>query len=1603
MVTERESESIRKFVCEQLRDEPDLSTLTLGILKRRYLAQVRRDLLSPEAKSFMKQVVEEELIKMQENDENESDLETKKPKKPHNKRKRGKDESISGGEDEDESRAKKSRFRSSSLSESEEKNGSKTGSEESEAEEQVKSESEDEEQGVKEPQRKTNGKGRQQLNSEGSSDEEMNKSDKNGDESNGSSGDGSRETKKKIASAAKNGETRSSKTSPGKKTLQSDEESESESDSKPERSDKINDSSDDSEKEDKASVEKENNNPDSDSSSLPSIEDEQSHNSGTEKAEDNKKKKTTKKEEHTKSQKDDNKAVVRLKRYIGLCGVRRNYKKLLDGCRSVRSQVAVLKKELEDLGVHGPPSIEKCKKARMKREEAQELAGLDVSNIISTQGMDDDAPDEVFTEFKSRPLGGWGVAQIAAGTGLAVYAMWVGILQPGFRKVPLRLQVPYIAASKAQVGNVMTLLKGRKGGLVDLGSGDGRIVLEAHQQGFTPAIGYELNPWLIGLARFHAWRAGHHNKVAYRREDLWKVDLTECKNVTVFLAPSVASEEASLRALESLMTEFFHSCTTNERKREIEELLNNFAQQTGAWHHCLFFLSNTRNEYVMMYSLTVFENLVNKMWIGVASQDKMEIRSCLPKLLLAQHKSVPYFIRNKLCKVIVDIGRQDWPMFYHDFFTNTLQLIQSPALAPLGLVMLKTTSEELACPREDLSVARKEELRKLLQEQVPTVLGLLTGILETYWDKHSVIASTPPPSPTSGESVELLGNLFQGSQYSKLLCQPMATLDNESQQLCCLVLECLAHLFSWIPLSTSITPTLLASIFHFARFGCDIRTKAKTGSFNSSSSNGQLNPGTLPPTSNGGGRHIQQSEGSKVDRARLGVLAMTCVNELVSKNCVPMDFEEYLLRMFQQTFFLLQRLTRENNAHTVKSRLQDLDESYLEKFTDFLRLFVSVHLRRIESSPQFPIVEFLALLFKYTFNQPTHEGYFACLDIWSVFLDFLTTKIKSRLADRESVLNRYKDALVLLLREVLNRIQFRYNQAQLEELDDETLDDDVIILCLSFSLFIFSSKFPVLQENLDVYMGLQQFIVTTGTSRRLNISAENDCRRLHCSLRDLSSLLQAVGRLAEHFIGEIFAARFSDALAVVERLVEVTCYGSQTSLYDLETAVPSVLKPDLIDVHAQALAALQAYSHWLAQFYSEVHSQNQTQFITLITSAIDASCPLITAKVPEKLLLSSCHLMVSLTSTVRPVFLVTLPAVQNIFNLITTENQTRRLPQEAHMLVCRALSNMLLLPWPNLPENEQQWPTRSSNHENLIAALTREYRILRGTVNITPRQPDLDNMKAVIQQTLPVLRDIVDSISGESTKSRQICYQSLQESVQVSLSLFPVFIQQPDVTDEMLAFFLTLFQALRVQMGVAFTGQIIHTFLSMFTREQLAASILQEGSAGCRVVQKFLKILQVVVQEPGQAFKPFLPSILSLCMEQVYPIVAEAFGQSFLQPDIHIFKQNLSYLESLNSKHKLYHRKLFRTSMLFHFINVLLQVLLHKSHDLLQEEITVAIYNMASVDFDAFYSAFMPEFLNGCQGVDTSQRAALARNFKLEQGIPPILYLKKTLSVITVE
>ncbi|XP_054246877.1 adenine nucleotide translocase lysine N-methyltransferase [Indicator indicator] len=136
-------------------------------------------------------------------------------------------------------------------------------------------------------------------------------------------------------------------------------------------------------------------------------------------------------------------------------------------------------------------------------------------------------------------LGGWGLLGLAVASAGAAWATWATVLMPGFRRVPLRLQVPFQASGPRQEANALALLRGRPGKTVDLGSGDGRLVIEAYKQGLRPAVGYELNPWLLCLSHCQAWRAGCHGQVSFLRRDLWKVNLSDCYNVIVFLAPSV--------------------------------------------------------------------------------------------------------------------------------------------------------------------------------------------------------------------------------------------------------------------------------------------------------------------------------------------------------------------------------------------------------------------------------------------------------------------------------------------------------------------------------------------------------------------------------------------------------------------------------------------------------------------------------------------------------------------------------------------------------------------------------------------------------------------------------------------------------------------------------------------------------------------------------------------------------------------------------------------------------------------------------------------------------------------------------------------------------
>ncbi|KAM3937938.1 ATP synthase subunit C lysine N-methyltransferase-like isoform 2-T3 [Leptodactylus fuscus] len=119
----------------------------------------------------------------------------------------------------------------------------------------------------------------------------------------------------------------------------------------------------------------------------------------------------------------------------------------------------------------------------------------------------------------------WAVAGVTA----SVYALWGMFVFPGFRKVPWKLKVPFIPSCKTQTANVIKLLHGRKGRLVDLGSGDGRLVLAAASAGFH-GTGYELNPILFNLAKVLAYRKGvSKDQATFLKQDFWAVEALKKK------------------------------------------------------------------------------------------------------------------------------------------------------------------------------------------------------------------------------------------------------------------------------------------------------------------------------------------------------------------------------------------------------------------------------------------------------------------------------------------------------------------------------------------------------------------------------------------------------------------------------------------------------------------------------------------------------------------------------------------------------------------------------------------------------------------------------------------------------------------------------------------------------------------------------------------------------------------------------------------------------------------------------------------------------------------------------------------------------------------
>jgi hypothetical protein len=102
------------------------------------------------------------------------------------------------------------------------------------------------------------------------------------------------------------------------------------------------------------------------------------------------------------------------------------------------------------------------------------------------------------------------------------------------------LDVPYVPTPQVVVDEMLRVGRASPDDyVIDLGSGDGRILITAAQKFGGRGHGVELDDALLAESNENARLAGVADRVQFRREDLFQADLSRATLITMYLIPRV--------------------------------------------------------------------------------------------------------------------------------------------------------------------------------------------------------------------------------------------------------------------------------------------------------------------------------------------------------------------------------------------------------------------------------------------------------------------------------------------------------------------------------------------------------------------------------------------------------------------------------------------------------------------------------------------------------------------------------------------------------------------------------------------------------------------------------------------------------------------------------------------------------------------------------------------------------------------------------------------------------------------------------------------------------------------------------------------------------
>ncbi|XP_065579711.1 exportin-6-like isoform X1 [Artemia franciscana] len=1026
-----------------------------------------------------------------------------------------------------------------------------------------------------------------------------------------------------------------------------------------------------------------------------------------------------------------------------------------------------------------------------------------------------------------------------------------------------------------------------------------------------------------------------------------------------------------IQELEGLVQEFYESAITNERRYEIQYKLKELGSKPNVIRWALGYIaSDGASELVGMQALTVVEDLI-KRWALLNRNDKEEVRRALSD---ASRKSTSAaYLRNKVIKLIVDLAKFDWPAEDPDYLDTILNMTSDPQSMLLGLIFLQTTVEEFSSNRENITFERKRDLIKHFSGYLPRILTLFKGILET--------GSKNPHFPP--------------------------IFDPLTKQILTLVFRCLNQLVIWNSSLLWIDQDLVDLVFRFVRVKENKDLEATCG------------------------------------RYAVAFEAMSVINEIIAKPYAD-NASSLVAHVIISGFSILEEMLHPNKLGELA--LSEIDEGYLSRFIDFVQNFVQSHLTRCLYSPGFNVESFFFLLFRLTDEQTATDAFIACLDIWQIILEIFSLKLQEAKMNKEGLLDRFEPVFLAVSDMLLKKIQYDYNSEQIDAIFDVAVDNDsenvwqiylktIIEILYDIAVLYYSKVIPIVESLFTSvckkYMLIHEnyFVhVPYSTALSLKPLSEEDISSLISLTHDLTGFLQVIGRFSDLFCSvDTYTERKVTALRIFNKMLEVADFGSRAKLYK-PFGIISSLKIPVIDLYGEKISSIQVWFHWLCYCQNDP----EVNIDHLLSSYINICVSVLSPTTPAEITTASARSIVSATLLLRSQTIAESPQMAKLFTEFKGLKDNHLL---AYSFVASSLFNILVLPWFRVPPEEQKWESRKQQLGVLMHTICSDIEFVR-TPDFTQNDVLLRKEGSNVQKTFHIVGKLLSETHSEANKVKPIIYEAIQPYIADAKNLLKAYgrIGELNVVEDLIVFFVQCFDTLQHQMGYNTCCDIIETlleFLSGFPFNQSTEFNSFIEGRGSAILDLVLTVVGFAVKGASKDYKKLLPSILSLCMDNIYPAIFQrngpevkvqllkvmtlillyhwkffftstgelsnedyfykimaAFGQAFLQSDVQVFKDSLEALLMLNSKCNLFHKEVFLTRMRSQFMTVLLQILIAKTHDLLRDEITQALFELASVDFDDLFNSFLPQFASSLVGISDHQKSELVASFKQEKDFP---------------